>query len=462
MAKKKLSYEINWAENLEFMSCLKSESINFIYIDPPFNTSKVQKRNKEKYQGNKWAKFVVDLQYYDSFGNGTNGYLQFMKPRLEHCHRLLKEDGVLCVHLDYRSVHYVKCLLDKIFGYGNIDSGKDHLVNEIIWTYNRWTAKSNSFQNIHDTILIYSKTKKYTFNEPMIDHSLSSLKEYKFLEKPNGEIIKLNKHHLLGCEKIPKGERFRTLRRQDTKGTPKDRQYLKDYPKVRAGSVLKIPFAGAKERIGYPTQKPVALIEKFIEAFTNKNEIVADFFCGCSTTLEASMNLERSFIGCDGQEKVLKVLKERILKRPQMRKHKIKAESPFSKIPKSFDKMDWKDYERKSILCVGGIPNAVQTSDGGWDGIRISDGALIQAKKHKSKTGRPDLQKFVGTMVYRGKKKGVFISHTGFSQEARDFVSDVRKDGYIIELKTSHYLKKEAELKEKEFSSFNDEMRKSS
>ena len=101
--KKSPTYEINFAENLEFMSTLESETIDFIYIDPPFNTSKIQKRTKFKQK--KWAKYVVNLEFYDSFGSGTSGYVQFMKPRLEHCHRLLKNTGVLCVHLDYNSVH---------------------------------------------------------------------------------------------------------------------------------------------------------------------------------------------------------------------------------------------------------------------------------------------------------------------------------------------------------------------
>ena len=452
--KQKLNYEINFAENLEFMSTLESETIDFIYIDPPFNTSKIQKRTKLKPK--KWAEYVVNLEFYDSFGTGTSGYVQFMRPRLEHCHRLLNSKGVLCVHLDYNSVHYIKCLLDEIFGYGDIDRGKNHFINEIIWDHNRWTAKSKSFQKIHDTILIYSKTNQYTFNTPMVDHAPSSLREYRFLETPEGKTIKLNKHHLLGCEPIPKGERFRTLRRKDTKGTPKDKQYLKDYPKVRAGSVLKIPFVGSKEYLEYPTQKPVALLKKLIETFTEERDLVGDFFCGCATTLEAAMTLNRSFIGCDGQKKVLNVLKERVIKRPtEMKKYKISAKDPYAKIPKDFNKMDWKDYERKAILCAGGVPNAIQSSDGGWDGIRISDGALIQAKKHKSKTGRPDLQKFVGAMVVRRKKKGVFISHSGYSPQARNFASDIRKDGYIIELETSAYLQQKAALREKEIKKFN-------
>ena len=459
MAKKKLSYKLNWAENLEYMSCLESETIDFIYIDPPFNTSKIQKRKQRK-PTKEWAKFVVDLQYYDSFGDGTNGYLQFMKPRLEHCHRLLNDKGVLCVHLDYRSVHYIKCMLDEIFGYGDIDRGKDnHFINEIVWHYKKWSNSPKSFQKNHDTILVYSKSDNYKFNTLYQDYANKKWIENTVRTRDKtGKLVRAKDKH--GNYK---------KRKKENKGVPmhdvfNDIEDLDFIEEAHKSNVIDDISWGAtnKERLNYPTQKPVALVARLIEVFTNKGDIVADFFCGCATTLEASMNLERSFIGCDGQDKVLSVLDERISKRQHMKKHKIQAESPFSKIPKSFNKMNHKDYERKTILCVGGVPNAVQTSDGGWDGTRISDGALIQAKKHKSKIGRPDLQKFVGTMVYRGKKKGVFISHTGFSQEARDFVSDLRKDGYIIELRTSHYLKKLAELKEKEFRDFNIRMQKAS
>ena len=424
------TYEINFAENLEFMSTLESESIDFIYIDPPFNTSKVQKKTK-KVISKEWAKYVVDLEFYDSFGSGTSGYIEFMKPRLEHCHRLLKNTGVLCVHLDYNSVHYIKCKLDEIFGYGDIDVGKKHFINEIIWCYGGRGMAKRHYNRKHDIILVYSKTHKYTFNPYTRPVDQKSVHRYNKVDK--------------------NGNRYARVKNRD--GSYSD-IYLKE--KVILEDYWHIPFCRGKEYLNYPTQKPVKLVSRLIKTFTKKSDLVADFFCGCATTLEASMSLDRSFIGCDGQNKVLNVLKERKIKRKEeMSKYPIKAKDPYSKIPKDFDKMAWQDYERKSILYAGGIPNAVQFSDGGWDGIRISDGALIQAKKHKSKTGRPDLQRFVGAMVLRKKKKGVFISHSGYTAQARNFVSDIRNDGYTIELKTSAYLQSEAELREKEIKNFN-------
>ena len=126
-------WKVVQAENLDYMTTLESNKFQLIYIDPPFNTSKKQQKTKE------WDKKIERLEYYDSFGDGIQGYLEFMKPRLRECKRLLKDSGFLAVHLDYNSVHYIKCMLDDIFGEGNIDRGESHFVNEII-IYN-WTTK---------------------------------------------------------------------------------------------------------------------------------------------------------------------------------------------------------------------------------------------------------------------------------------------------------------------------------
>ena len=289
------------------MPDMPDECIDLIYIDPPFGTQTLWKSKA-------FNEKVQDLQFYDIWGKGINGYINFMVERLRHMHRLLKPNGVLCVHLDWRMSHYIKIELDKIFGVKNPASNNTNFINEIIWNYNRWTAKSKSFQKVHDTILIYSKGKDYTFNTPMVDHSADSLNEYRYLEKPNGKIITLNKAQLLGCscEEIPIGNRFRTLRRKDTKGTPQDRQYLKDFPQVRAGSILKIPFAGKNERTGWPTQKPLALLDVFIKTFTNRGDLVADFFCGCGTTIVAAQRLNRKWIGFDASMTACKVMLKRI------------------------------------------------------------------------------------------------------------------------------------------------------
>jgi len=201
---KKIKCEVAKAENLEYMSVLKSDTIDLIYIDPPINTQKIQ-RNTQQWK-KEWPRKVLYLQYYDSFGDGTQGYLEFMRPRLNHCHRLLKPTGILCVHLDLRSVHYIKCMLDEIFGYGDIEKGQSLFLNEIIWSYNRWSAESNYFQKIHDNILIYSKTKDYTFNVPYKNHEDSALKEYRYYDDEKGNRVRLS--DIVNVKIVKKKEKF--------------------------------------------------------------------------------------------------------------------------------------------------------------------------------------------------------------------------------------------------------------
>ena len=144
MKSKNLKYKVALAENLEYMATLKDETFRFIYIDPPFNTNKTQRG--KRYTNKDWDRKLIDLEYYDSYGDGIQGYLEFMRPRLRHCHRLLDKKGILCVHLDYNSSHYIKCMLDDIFGFGNIDTGSGHFVNEVIWHYQAGKGGKKSYK----------------------------------------------------------------------------------------------------------------------------------------------------------------------------------------------------------------------------------------------------------------------------------------------------------------------------
>ena len=259
------------AENLEYMSTLSNESIRLIYIDPPFNTSKIQKSRKLK--DKKWPETVMDIEYYDSFGNGIQGYLEFMKQRLRHCHRLLDENGVLCVHLDYRSVHYIKCLLDEIFGEDNIDIGSDHLINEIIWCYRTGGAGKTRFSRKHDTILCYSKEKdKYVFNlkkekiyyeKPFMD----SKTEKCDIENLNDKDIKKIDDCLKQKKAFPDSLKDKLFDKHYVTVIPVD-WFTKEKPIINMSN----------EGLGYPTQKPIVLLNKIIETFTNEGDLVADFF----------------------------------------------------------------------------------------------------------------------------------------------------------------------------------------
>jgi len=230
------------------------------------------------------------------------------------------------------------------------------------------------------------------------------------------------------------------LRRKDTKGTDKDKQFLKDYPMAKRGSILHIATASNQEKKkcdNYPTQKPEELLNVFIETFTNKGDLVADFFCGCGTTLEASFNLKRNFIGCDGQ----KIAIDTIEKRMKGKEKEIKFSYPFENIPESLRHQTPEDFQRNCVLMLEGIPNPNYTGDGGVDGIRIKDGAIIQVKKSKN-VGRPVIQSLLGVMASKRKNIGICVA-LSFAENARNFANSVRKDGYEIILKTASQLQKE-------------------
>ena len=158
---------------LDLMKSLPKESIDLIYIDPPFFTQQ-------------------DFGQFTDKWDSIQSYLDYMKVRLIEMHRLLKSNGVLCVHLDYKSVHYIKVYLDKLFGYGNPDKGAKHLVNEIIWCYsNSGQRSSKNFLKKHDTILIYGKTKNFFWNNYKIPVSEKYLKSHYKQKDINGKNCKL-------------------------------------------------------------------------------------------------------------------------------------------------------------------------------------------------------------------------------------------------------------------------------
>ena len=266
------SGEIHLGDNLALLRAMSSECCNLIYIDPPFNTNKTQQRNRiavtksesgtrggfgsERYS----VKKVASPTYADSFEDFSG----FMRPRLEEAHRLLAADGSLFLHIDYREAHYMKVLLDEIFG-------RESFTNEIIWAYdyggkprNRWPAK-------HDTIFWYAKNpESYTFNFDAIDR------------------VPYMAPDLVGPEKAARGK------------IPTDVWWMTIVP------------TNSKEKTGYPTQKPLKLLSRIIAVHTRPGDTVLDFFAGSGTTGEAAARAQRRFILIDSSADAVKVMAQRL------------------------------------------------------------------------------------------------------------------------------------------------------
>ena len=219
-------------------------------------------------------------------GDGVAAYLAFMAIRLFEIHRILKPTGSLYLHCDHTASGYLRQLLDGVFG-------KDNLRNEIIWKYRRWTATATRFQQMHDTILWYAKGGKYVFNKLLQPYADESLIEDTVRGVVDGKLVRL---------KDDGGNYIR--RNAPNKGVTMHDTWL---------DINFLPPT-SKERTGYPTQKPVALAERIIQASTNPGDVVLDCFAGCAYAAVAAEKLGRQWVACDINPRAWTVFKRQFNK----------------------------------------------------------------------------------------------------------------------------------------------------
>ena len=352
--------QIYQGDNLGIMQSLEPGKIDLIYIDPPFCAQNV-------FKSKAWGK---EVSFNDSWGGGVNSYIRWLVPRLKECHRLLKDTGIFCLHLDQRSSHYARVALDKIFGENN-------MVNELIWCYRGGGVPKKAFAKKHDTILVYSKTKNWTFN---VDE----------VRNPYSDDTKERCRHT--------ARSFRKNKTYDKwKPNPKGK-HPEDWLEIQP------IMPSSKERLGYPTQKPLALLEKLISAFSNKDSIIADFFCGCGTTVSAAQNLGRKWLGADISRDAISVIRERMARDHKLNIDVINTEQPTRS---EIYHLDPFAFERKMVEMLGGTPNKKQVGDGGVDGT-MWDSTPIQVKKSPD-VGRPVIDSFY-KHVKNGNGQGIIVA----------------------------------------------------
>ena len=265
---------LHCGDNLKIMQQMPDASIDLICTDPPFCSQR-------DYGA-----------FNDKWDDGLKGYLKFMRPRVEQMHRLLKDTGSLYLHCDPSASHYLKLVMDAIFGRKNFR-------NEIVWRKyggHKNTAKVK-FTTEHDIIYFYTASKSYLFNSvyrPLSEQTIKS--EYKHIDE-NGRRYA-----------IPRGRKYR-------EGVIK-RVYLDTHPGVAIGNLWtekELTMQGRdNERTGYPTQKPLALLDRIVKASSNADSVVLDPFCGCATTCVAADRLGRDWIGIDISPKAAELVVERI------------------------------------------------------------------------------------------------------------------------------------------------------
>jgi site-specific DNA-methyltransferase (adenine-specific) len=297
-----MNNKIYFGDNLKLLKKLMTESVDLIYIDPPFNTKRTQRRTTIKtIQDKKGDRKGFKGNTYRTITLGTNSYTDnfepyidgFLKPRVEEAYRILKPHGGLYFHIDYREVHYCKLLLDRIFG-------RDSFLNEIIWAYDYGGRARSKWPAKHDNILFYVKNpKRYTFNTNEID------------KEP------YMAPGLVGAEKAEKGKLPTDTWWASFTGTNKPRSpsdtWWFFFAKGQQNDTWwqTIVPTGSKERLGYPTQKPRKLIDRIINASSNKGDVVLDFFAGSGTVGASCLELGRNFVLIDNNQQALKVMANR-------------------------------------------------------------------------------------------------------------------------------------------------------
>ena len=422
-------------------------SVDLIYVDPPFFSNR-------KYELI-WNDGYELRAFEDRWKGGIENYVAWMEPKLRECYRALKQTGSMYLHCDWHANHRLRVLMDQIFGENNF-------VNEIVWK--RSDAHSDAkqgakhFGRIHDTLLLYAKSKKLKFNtlyRPLPDTTVE--KWYRRTESDTGR--RYNLADLTAAKpggdtlyewkgkKPPKGRYWayskEKMKQLEADGrieyTKSGKPYMKRYLDESRGVPLQDWWDDISmlrgitkdgERLGYPTQKPEALLERIIKVSSKKGDVVLDPMCGCGTAIVVAQKLGRKWIGIDVSPSACKLMLSRMRKTGAQ---DIQVEG----LPKTIDQLrDLQPFEFQNWICQKMFARVSEkkVGDFGVDGW-LMDGRPVQVKQSKN-VGRNVVDNFE-TAIRRVKKdKGVIVAFS-FGKGAHEEVARAKnEEGLDIELKT--------------------------
>jgi DNA modification methylase len=360
-------------------------SVDLIYADPPFFTNKQYEII--------WKDGYEVRSFEDRWAGGIQNYIAWMEPKIRECERVLKTTGSMYLHCDQHANAHLRLLMDKIFG-------ANHFVNEIIWCYTGPRKSPNSFSRKHDMILIYSKTNNYVFNEQRIPHKSgvhNTGQVFASSEQANPDL--------------------KTMMEQNGK-------LLEDWW-VDVWSTDRY----RDELMGYPTQKPVRLLERIISASSNPTDIVLDPFCGCGTAIVAAHKLGRRWIGVDVSPTACKVMVKRM--------KQMNVEAKVISLPKTMREVkELQPFEFQSwvIERLEARPSQRKVGDMGVDGFTV-EGRPIQVK-HSEDIGRNVIDNFETALRRVHQKDGMIVAFS-FTKSAYEEVARAKmEDGLHIGLMT--------------------------
>lgn len=372
-------------DNLEILPTIPSDSIDLIYIDPPFFSN----RNYEVI----WDDEAEIRSFKDRWEGGMEVYIDWMKQRVMELHRVLKPTGSMYLHCDWHAGHYLKVMMDGVFGYNNFQ-------NEFIWYYSGGGASKERWARKHDVILFYTKSKKWTFNADTVRTS------YKWTE---------GQKRADGSERnLEKGK-------------------LPDDVWEHHGVM---PWGA--EKVGYPTQKPEALLDRIIKASSNKGDIVLDAFCGCGTAMAVAHKLGRRWIGIDISPTAISLIKRRLSKLRVSEGVNMTVIGMPKKV-EDLKKFKPGEFQNWVIKEMHGAASPRASGDMGIDGFSFIEHHPIQVKQSEG-IGRNVVDNFE-TALRRHYGPNVrpmkgYIVAFSFGKGVYEEVARVKKEGIEIKLVT--------------------------
>ncbi len=447
-------------DNLEQLKKLPENSVDLIYIDPPFNSN----RNYEVF----WGETKEKRAFKDRHAS-TQAYIEFMRPRCVELHRVLKKTGSFYYHCDWHASHYVKIMLDQIFS-------ENQFQNEIVWKRTSSHSDSGTCGRAHDTIFLYTKSSGFTWNKQFQPYNQDYIESHYRRKNADGRLYRTDNLTAMGLSgggytyewngvtklwRMPK-EKMEELHKQGRihytrTGGAEYIRYLDEMPGMPLQDVWDdIPPVNsqAAERLGYPTQKPLALLNRIIKASSNPNDIVLDAFCGCGTALVAADNLNRQWIGIDVSPTACRVMAKRMRDVCGMKEDEklwrigrgfVVRNLPWSE--KKLRELPPFEFENWAVIEIGGTPNKAQVGDMGIDGRIYPVSATPKKKageldfmdvwypiqvKQKNKVGRPDIDSFEAVMMREDRTKGFFVSFDYTSDAMSEIDAFFKRTGKSI------------------------------
>ncbi len=440
-------------ENLDQLSRLPPGCVDLIYIDPPFNSN----RNYEVF----WGEAKEQRSFEDRHAS-TQAYIEFMRPRCEALARVLKKTGTFYYHCDWHASHYVKVMLDQILGENNF-------VNEVIWkrhasSHNDAKQGSKHLGRVHDTLLMYAGGKDYFFRHLYRPYDPEYIEKfYRHVEPKTGRRYQLgdlgapggaspskgNPHYeFLGVTRYWRYSKENMQKLYDEGrivqtrpgAVPRLKRYLDEGKGVPLGSVWDDigpvgPVQGIRsERVGFPTQKPLKLLERIIEISSEPGQVLLDAFCGCGTALVAAQNAGRHWIGIDISPTACRVMAKRLRDSCGLAENEklwkigrgfVVRDLPWTE--ELLHKLPPFEFENWAVIALHGVPNKVQVGDMGIDGRIYPMSALPPGRtredqlafmdewfpvqvKQRDKAGRPEIDQFETAMRRENRTKGFFVA----------------------------------------------------